>query len=110
MNDIYFFGFHNEDLLKIIQQHLLNLQKTNIIYIILAGTGGCEAASPTSYHYNDSNLKATPHTKAQDFFAVQGGFQICEAPRTYGTQASEFENNTVMRKKGKPYMLSVKIW
>ena len=44
------------------------------------------------------------------FFAVQGGFQICEAPRTCGTQASEFENNAVMRKKDKSYMDSVKIW
>ena len=44
------------------------------------------------------------------FFAVQGGFQICEAPRTCGTQASEFENNAVMRKKDKSYMDSLKIW
>ncbi|MBP3342341.1 MAG: hypothetical protein J6K99_07425, partial [Peptococcaceae bacterium] len=40
--------------------------------------------------------------KAQDFFAVQGGFQICAAWRTNGTRASKFENNAVIRKKDKP--------
>ena len=56
------------------------------------------------------NIVQHLYLRRRIFFAVQGVFQICEAPRTCGTQASEFENNAVMRKKDKSYMDSVKIW